>query len=837
MMRSNSSLDEFFSADQDQSNQDLSYPNFNHFSSPSPDHHHHHHSSSSSTLTPPTLSNQNPFHSIHQSVLFPQFNLSSSPTQSSEPIITNPAFNLWPPTFHQTRKSSDSARYPKQPPQSNHQTFNIIENNQHQYNSLKQHIHHQFHSTPIEHLQSNHHSKFKLINHNHEQQQSIDFQSPINHNKPNQILNSSTTTTAAPEESGHKSVDYVKHLVRTRSEMTEDIEELKALIKHRVDGGQILILEWEESINAKATERERARLADQTIIDEEPDEDEEIINKSTKKRKPTEMRINNVNVGNKRLNNNGFKKLNQSIDLVDELEGLSNHKFHSVPIAPYPSELTGIHNQFGQNLQNHHHPFAIPPTNMLAVSIGISFAAGSAFRYYYHPTTFNSPTAHTTYPDECAFLLDHHTSPNSIFRASIETISMASIIFLIIILLRPELLLSFLSPTRIGRKKKKKVIALDGDEDEQTQAEMGISDWIRDIKSRVLGPSIRSEELDTEIKELMKLAEIESLLDFPHRRSVCYRVLTALKLYRAIDYNVQLQPRLIAVLSLYIRTLLGPSNLLSARLWARARASRSISTDSFVREALEADFEEACALLTPDSSSGSCAPEVLNRIVERRCEIELIKIWSRILVSTMKKTSPVERPTDKLGRGFRLDHLNSLPTKIEEAGDAYALQVSAARLVVEESLEKISLLISNSKSQVALIAKLTKGVWGLAFDNSDLALEISKEFIENHDHEIHNIEALTAFLNLVNLQHNIFSSKEEDVEKEESLMEMTTLDKLATITISWLSVRRNYLILNVLPNQTWWKSNNGNHDDTSINDDIIELKKLIKEVRKLKNLL
>ncbi|KAG0147895.1 hypothetical protein CROQUDRAFT_655469, partial [Cronartium quercuum f. sp. fusiforme G11] len=29
-------------------------------------------------------------------------------------------------------------------------------------------------------------------------------------------------------------VDYFKHLVRRRSEMTEDVEKLKALIKHRV---------------------------------------------------------------------------------------------------------------------------------------------------------------------------------------------------------------------------------------------------------------------------------------------------------------------------------------------------------------------------------------------------------------------------------------------------------------------------------------------------------------------------------------------------------------------------------------------------------------------------
>ncbi|KAG0151467.1 hypothetical protein CROQUDRAFT_651320, partial [Cronartium quercuum f. sp. fusiforme G11] len=96
-------------------------------------------------------------------------------------------------------------------------------------------------------------------------------------------------------------------------------------------GGQILILESKESINAKATEREGARLADQTIIDEEPDEDEEILNKSTKKRKTTEMRIINDNVAIKRVNNYGFMKLTQSIDLLDELEGLLNHKFHSVP--------------------------------------------------------------------------------------------------------------------------------------------------------------------------------------------------------------------------------------------------------------------------------------------------------------------------------------------------------------------------------------------------------------------------------------------------------------------------------------------------------------------------
>ncbi|KAI9606931.1 hypothetical protein H4Q26_006475 [Puccinia striiformis f. sp. tritici PST-130] len=42
-----------------------------------------------------------------------------------------------------------------------------------------------------------------------------------------------------------KSVDYMRHLLRRRAELKEDIEDLKEVVKSRVDGGEFLILQWE----------------------------------------------------------------------------------------------------------------------------------------------------------------------------------------------------------------------------------------------------------------------------------------------------------------------------------------------------------------------------------------------------------------------------------------------------------------------------------------------------------------------------------------------------------------------------------------------------------------
>lgn len=287
--------------------------------------------------------------------------------------------------------------------------------------------------------------------------------------------------------------------------------------------------------------------------------------------------------------------------------------------------------------------------------------------------------------------------------------------------------------------------------------------------------------------------------------------------------------------------------MLSKQLWKRAMSSKQASSSStlipssslpelkvvvekaermpvekvagpelWVGQALDVDFREVCELLAEKSRTynllsgqmprNACQGLPLMRIVEIRSELELIQIWSRIFVSTMRKTSAIERPESRLGRAFRLDAIHDLPTRLEEAGDPYALQVSTARAVVDRSIEAICQL-ELKDSPVHTLAQLTKGVWSLAFAKPEIAREVAIE-IEEKDEEHRELGCVEAYLQLV-------LGRPSRSEPRESFERLSTLDKLASLTIRWLSLRRQHLILNVLPHQSWWNPPNTDLDPPS----------------------
>ncbi|KNE88605.1 hypothetical protein PSTG_17977, partial [Puccinia striiformis f. sp. tritici PST-78] len=80
-----------------------------------------------------------------------------------------------------------------------------------------------------------------------------------------------------------KSVDYMRHLLRRRAELKEDIEDLKEVVKSRVDGGEFLILQWEGKVNLKSPKRQRQQMLEQSQGEEDGDEDDDMHDSNHKK--------------------------------------------------------------------------------------------------------------------------------------------------------------------------------------------------------------------------------------------------------------------------------------------------------------------------------------------------------------------------------------------------------------------------------------------------------------------------------------------------------------------------------------------------------------------------
>ncbi|POW10738.1 hypothetical protein PSHT_08663, partial [Puccinia striiformis] len=361
-----------------------------------------------------------------------------------------------------------------------------------------------------------------------------------------------------------------------------------------------------------------------------------------------------------------------------------------------------------------------------------------------------------------------------------------------------------------------------------------------DRHNRQEGKRLRIEKVKT-VLAWMRIAEIESSWSFGWS-SFLKRLHTVLKLHnlhRTLDWRDRMTKeeldcgKISGVLALSLKTLFGESNRLSPILWHKAveahkrdrlaiknaKVSESIlpannyrpsaqrvAEESWLNEALSLEYDEACELLadkgedyrlmsaTVGEFGGSRGWSPLKQIVESRAELELIEIWSRIFVSMITKTCPVEKtPRDGLiGRSqFGLDGgLAELPTRLEEAGAPYALQVSQGRKQVEQSIERICRLRLGYGSAVGRMARVTRGMWAMAFGKREVAVEVGHELKKDSGEEDEEIGCVGPYLELV-LGTRLPNRRE--VERANS-----TLDKLAKMTIDWLLIRREHVILNLI---------------------------------------
>ncbi|KAI7945214.1 hypothetical protein MJO28_010909 [Puccinia striiformis f. sp. tritici] len=361
-----------------------------------------------------------------------------------------------------------------------------------------------------------------------------------------------------------------------------------------------------------------------------------------------------------------------------------------------------------------------------------------------------------------------------------------------------------------------------------------------DRHNRQEGKRVRIKKVKT-VLAWMRIAEIESSWSFGWS-SFLKRLHTVLKLHnlhRTLDWRDRMTKeeldcgKISGVLALSLKTLFGESNRLSPILWHKAveahkrdrlaiknaKVSESIlpannyrpsaqrvAEESWLNEALSLEYDEACELLadkgedyrlmsaTVGEFGGSRGWSPLKQIVESRAELELIEIWSRIFVSMITKTCPVEKtPRDGLiGRSqFGLDGgLAELPTRLEEAGAPYALQVSQGRKQVEQSIERICRLRLGYGSAVGRMARVTRGMWAMAFGKREVAVEVGHELKKDSGEEDEEIGCVGPYLELV-LGTRLPNRRE--VERANS-----TLDKLAKMTIDWLLIRREHVILNLI---------------------------------------
>ncbi|CAH7666755.1 hypothetical protein PPACK8108_LOCUS1106 [Phakopsora pachyrhizi] len=769
-----------------------------------------------------------------------------------------------------------------------------------------------------------------------------------------------------------KSVDYVRHLIRTRVELKEDIEDLKAMIKARVNRGDMLILEWEELVNSKIPERERQRVLEQSQGEDDGDEEEELnepggkkagqnSSGNFKKRKVNEMKsaegkpksaaaaakFNRRNQTHQ-LSNAQYRQktsfsgtgplvlrpesalpsstITTAFDsstlskeetnkimprgLVDELEILrqppsnyhhqylsaqsNNEEFSHLQHSGYSSDFMGNPFSPSQPVKARaENKSQLTSRPLLAVFMGVSFAVGSGYNYHqarqkqgarepahwesHKPSAIISNDAQIGQSPACylEFSRVRVTQPPGVgqvsaIQAGLNAMSIASIIWTVIIIFKPEFLLNLIGPTQMKRSNvlmKKNQIVDDESDDESDKEDVDFcSEGCAEISRREKQsdktqaiPEISNAQLTNRIqtdqsiaaqgksyrmKEIrrictwMRIAEVETIWDCSQVLFL-RRIRTAIKLSNLahlIDWDERVtreeldHGRILAALALLLGTTFGEYNKLSLKIWDQARvtyrnenfrAGKGIQSrrselpspsyqptkvlcakEAWVAEALSVDHAEACKFLAKKRVVDSLIPRnwgpdsdwsPLRQIVETRAELELVTIWSRIFVSAINKTCPVEEslkdPSWIGNNEFWFDGgLSELPTRIEEAGDFYALQINQGRRMVEESIEKICRLGLHSESDVAKIAKVTRGMWAIAFGKRNVGVEVAEEM--KVDQNGWRSGCVEPFVELVlGIRSKVQSLEESKV---------STLDMLATMTINWILIRREHILLNVV---------------------------------------
>ncbi|OAV88599.1 hypothetical protein PTTG_09582 [Puccinia triticina 1-1 BBBD Race 1] len=392
-----------------------------------------------------------------------------------------------------------------------------------------------------------------------------------------------------------------------------------------------------------------------------------------------------------------------------------------------------------------------------------------------------------------------------------------------------------------------------------------------DRNGRHEGKRARIKKIKT-VLAWMRIADIESLWSFGWSSSL-KRLHTILKLHnlsRTLDWRDRMTReeldcgKISGVLALSLKTLFGESNRLSPIFWNKAveahkkdrlaiksaRCTESIlpasnyrpnaqrvAEESWLNEALSLEYEEACELLAEKGEDyrlmsaavgefgGSRGWSPLKQIVESRAELELIEIWSRIFVSMITKTCPVEKtPRDgRIGQSqFGLDGgLAELPTRLEEAGAPYALQVSQGRRQVEQSIERICRLRLGCGSAVGRMARVTRGMWAMAFGKREVAVEVGHELKRDPGEEDEEIGCVGPYLELV------LGSRLPNNRRKVERANNSTLDKLAKMTIDWLLIRREHVILHLIKGPSQRSPQETNERRTILNIKCLELRRIL----------
>ncbi|EGG07863.1 uncharacterized protein MELLADRAFT_77437 [Melampsora larici-populina 98AG31] len=141
------------------------------------------------------------------------------------------------------------------------------------------------------------------------------------------------------------------------------------------------------------------------------------------------------------------------------------------------------------------------------------------------------------------------------------------------------------------------------------------------------------------------------------------------------------------------------------------------------------------------------------------------------------------------------------------------------------------------------MARLTRGVWSLAFGRKGVAKEVGNELVmekENgsqdgdQDGVLGSVEAYVELIMKTEAkdQKKWFKKKkqrEECILKEEEEMKICTVDRLACLTIKWLTIRRMHLLKTVLPHQPWYSSSSSSSS--------FEKEEMIERVEEMKSLM
>ncbi|KAH9442629.1 hypothetical protein Pst134EA_031744 [Puccinia striiformis f. sp. tritici] len=241
----------------------------------------------------------------------------------------------------------------------------------------------------------------------------------------------------------------MRHLLRRRAELKEDIEDLKEVVKSRVDGGEFLILQWEGKVNLKSPKRQRQQMLEQSQGEEDGDEDDDMHDSNhkknngaphgnsgpnlSKKRKVADLKLGDTTkLKGGKLHGKGIRETSHTTDFrkpspwpgssgVDELDVLREppSNYHHQFIAQQQKAHDYSHLQssgFSSDFMGH--PFTPEPRSqqargnptrpLLAVFMCLSFAVGSGYNYhqtrrssYNDQETWESPNQSHS-PDGCA---------------------------------------------------------------------------------------------------------------------------------------------------------------------------------------------------------------------------------------------------------------------------------------------------------------------------------------------------------------------------------------------------------------------------------------------------